>query len=123
MSSVMHMTGDPDGPPQYVGNYIGDTNTGVHAALAVCAALFYRDRSGKGQRIDIAQVDSLFFMDMINVPLYALTNGEQNPNALALIILGLHPSASLKEETAISYSRRWSINSPNWQKLWAEKTW
>ena len=91
MSSVMHMTGDPDGPPQYVGNYIGDTNTGVHAALAVCAALFYRDRSGKGQLIDIAQVDSLFFMDMINVPLYALTNGEQNPKRFGAHHFGVAP--------------------------------
>lgn len=79
MSSVMHMTGEATGPPQYVGNYIGDTNTGVHAALAVCAALFYRDRSGKGQLIDIAQVDSLFWLDMINIPLYSLSKGEQDP--------------------------------------------
>ena len=35
----MAMTGDPDGPPQYVGNYVGDPNAGVHAAFAVAAAL------------------------------------------------------------------------------------
>lgn len=79
MSGVMHMTGDPDGPPQYVGNYIGDPNAGVHAALAICASLFYRDRTGKGQYIDIAQVDSLLYLDMVNVPYCALTNGEVNP--------------------------------------------
>lgn len=79
MSGVMHMTGEPDGPPQYVGNYIGDPNAGVHAALAVCASLFYRDRTGKGQYIDIAQVDALLYLDMVNVPYYALTNGAQNP--------------------------------------------
>ncbi len=75
----MHMTGDPDGPPQYVGNYIGDPNAGVHAALAICASLFYRDRTGKGQYIDIAQVDSLLYLNMVNIPYYALTNGAQNP--------------------------------------------
>ena len=96
MSSVMHMTGDPDGPPQYVGNYIGDTNTGVHAALAICAALFYRDRTGKGQLIDIAQVDSLFFMDMINIPLYALTNGEQNPKRFGAHHFGIAPLGVFK---------------------------
>lgn len=79
MSGVMHMTGEPDGPPQYVGNYIGDPNAGVHAALAICASLFYRDRTGKGQYIDIAQVDALLYLDMVNVPYYALTKGAQNP--------------------------------------------
>ena len=79
MSGVMHMTGEPDGPPQYVGNYIGDPNAGVQAALAICASLFYRDRTGKGQYIDIAQVDSLLYLDLVNIPYYALSNGAFNP--------------------------------------------
>ena len=79
MSGVMHMTGEPDGPPQYVGNGIGDPNAGVHAALAICASLFYRDRTGKGQYIDIAQVDSLLYLDLVNLPYYALSNGAVNP--------------------------------------------
>ncbi|MGH7960795.1 MAG: CaiB/BaiF CoA transferase family protein, partial [Candidatus Binatia bacterium] len=79
MSGVMHMTGEPDGPPQYVGNYIGDPNAGVHAALAVCASLFYRDRTGTGQYIDIAQVDSLLYLDMVNTAYSALTDGAMNP--------------------------------------------
>ena len=48
-SGMMAMTGDPDGPPQYVGNYIGDPNAGVHCALAVCAALYQRAMDGEGQ--------------------------------------------------------------------------
>ncbi len=79
MSGVMHMTGEPDGPPQYVGNYIGDPNAGVHAALAICASLFYRDRTGKGQYIDIAQTDSLLYLDVVNVPYHALSHGQHNP--------------------------------------------
>lgn len=91
MSGVMHMTGEPDGPPQYVGNYIGDPNAGVHAALAVCASLFYRDRTGKGQYIDIAQVDSLLYLDMVNVPQYALTNGAINPRRFGAHHYGVAP--------------------------------
>ncbi|MBM4255491.1 MAG: CoA transferase [Deltaproteobacteria bacterium] len=79
MSGVMHMTGEPDGPPQYVGNGIGDPNAGVHTALAICASLFYRDRTGKGQYIDIAQVDSLLYLDLCNLPYYALSHGAFNP--------------------------------------------
>jgi formyl-CoA transferase len=47
MSGVMHMTGEPE-VHHVRGNYIGDPNAGVHAALAICASLFYRDRTGKG---------------------------------------------------------------------------
>lgn len=79
MSGVMDMTGEPEGPPQYVGNYIGDPNTGIHAALAVCASLFDRSRTGEGQRIDISQVESLLYLDMCNVPKYSLTKGQEEP--------------------------------------------
>ena len=85
------MTGESEGPPQYVGNYIGDPNAGVHAALAVCASLFYRDRTGKGQYIDIAQVDSLLYLDMVNVPQYALTNGAINPQRFGAHHYGVAP--------------------------------
>jgi len=79
MSGVMHMTGEPNGPPQYVGNYIGDPNAGVHAALAVCASLFYRNRTGTGQYIDIAQTDSLLYLDMVNTAYHVLTDYTVHP--------------------------------------------
>ncbi len=39
---------------------LGDTLAGVQAALAICAALFYRGKGGVGQYIDISMADSLF---------------------------------------------------------------
>lgn len=91
MSGVMDMTGEPDGPPQYVGNYIGDPNTGIHAALAVCACLFHRARTGRGQHIDIAQADALLYLDMCNVPLYALTGGARRPSRFGAHHFGVAP--------------------------------
>jgi CoA:oxalate CoA-transferase len=78
-SGVMAMTGEPDGPPQYVGNYIGDPNAGVHAAVALCAALFHRSRTGEGQYIDVSQLESLVYLDYINFPLSMMTNGAIHP--------------------------------------------
>ncbi|MGH8598836.1 MAG: CaiB/BaiF CoA transferase family protein, partial [Gammaproteobacteria bacterium] len=78
-SGVMAMTGDPDGPPQYVGNYIGDPNAGVHGALAICAALFHRGRTGEGQYIDISQLESLVYIDYINFPLSMMSQGAISP--------------------------------------------
>lgn len=79
LSGVMHMTGEPDGTPQYVGNNIGDPVAGLHAAVAICGALFDRQRTGKGQFIDISQLDSLFWIDMFNISVCAVSHGSRRP--------------------------------------------
>ncbi|MFT7599461.1 MAG: CoA:oxalate CoA-transferase, partial [Acidimicrobiales bacterium] len=61
-SGLMHMTGDPDGPPQFVGSAIADTGSAVHAFAALGYALFHRERTGRGQHLDIAMVDCMFHM-------------------------------------------------------------
>lgn len=79
-SGVMAMTGEPDGPPEYVGNYFGDPNAGIHGALAICAALFHRAMTGEGQYIDVSQLESLVYLDYINFPLYLMSGGEITPS-------------------------------------------
>ena len=49
-SGVMSMTGEPDGPPEYVGNYFGDPNAGIHEAWLTGAALFSRTMTGEGHK-------------------------------------------------------------------------
>lgn len=61
-SGLMHMTGDPEGPPQFVGSSIGDTGSAVHAFAALGYALFHKERTGRGQYIDISMVDCMFHM-------------------------------------------------------------
>jgi crotonobetainyl-CoA:carnitine CoA-transferase CaiB-like acyl-CoA transferase len=61
-SGLMHMTGDPEGPPQFVGSAIADTGSAVHGFAALGYALFHKERTGKGQYIDIAMVDCMFHM-------------------------------------------------------------
>jgi crotonobetainyl-CoA:carnitine CoA-transferase CaiB-like acyl-CoA transferase len=61
-SGLMHMTGDPDGPPYFVGSSIADTGTAVHAFASLGYALYHRERTGRGQHIDIAMVDCMFHM-------------------------------------------------------------
>lgn len=58
MSGVMSITGEPDGPPMKVGVAISDITAGLFAANAILAALVARDRTGRGERIDIALFDS-----------------------------------------------------------------
>ncbi len=78
-SGMMAMTGDPDGPPQYVGNYIGDPNAGVHSALAICAALYQRTVDGEGQYIDVSQLESLVYLDYVNFPMSMMGDSGVQP--------------------------------------------
>ncbi|CAO3433498.1 CaiB/BaiF CoA transferase family protein [Azospirillum doebereinerae] len=58
-SGVMDLTGEPDGPAQKVGSPAADMLSGQDAALAICAALLERTRTGKGRKIDVALVESM----------------------------------------------------------------
>ncbi len=67
MSGMMHLTGEPDGPPQFAGSPISDCASGMFAFAAVGHALYHRERTGRGQYIDVSMVDSLFHMHSIAV--------------------------------------------------------
>lgn len=55
-SGVMHLTGQPDRPPQKVGTPAADLLAGQDIAMATLAALFERQRTGVGKHIDISMV-------------------------------------------------------------------
>ena len=46
MAGIMHMTGEPDGPPYFAGIGSGDVTAGVHAFAGIGYALYQRDRTG-----------------------------------------------------------------------------
>lgn len=81
-SGLMHMTGDPNGPPMFVGLGIADQGSGVHAFSAIGYALYYREKTGVGQHIDLSMVDALFHMHEVNVQAYGLTDGAFVPNRM-----------------------------------------
>ena len=60
MTGFMDVSGEPDGPPMMTGESVADLATGLFASWSVLAALLSRERSGKGQFIDVAMYDCLF---------------------------------------------------------------
>ncbi len=59
MSGVMDLTGEPDGPPEKIGVAFADIMTGLYGTIAIQAALAQRERTGMGQHIDMALLDSM----------------------------------------------------------------
>ena len=59
MSGLMSITGYPDGPPTRVGTSLGDVNASVHAAFAMMTALWYREKTGVGQYIDVSMQETM----------------------------------------------------------------
>ncbi|MGI9612746.1 MAG: CaiB/BaiF CoA transferase family protein [Acidimicrobiales bacterium] len=66
-AGVMHLTGEPDGPPLPAGTPISDCAAGMMVFGAVGHALFHRSRTGEGQHIDVNLVEPVLHMQALAV--------------------------------------------------------
>ncbi|ADU51857.1 L-carnitine dehydratase/bile acid-inducible protein F [Thermaerobacter marianensis DSM 12885] len=57
MGGIMHVTGEPDRPPVRAGVAIADIGAGMWAAFGILAALWERERSGRGQVVDVSLLE------------------------------------------------------------------
>jgi CoA:oxalate CoA-transferase len=57
MGGIMSITGEPGGPPVRPGISLGDIAAGLYTTIGILAALHERERSGRGQMIDISMLD------------------------------------------------------------------
>lgn len=80
MGGIMSVTGTPDGPPVKVGVPAADMAGGVFASQAILAALFARERTGRGQRVDVSLLDSLLAYQV--VPLSMFLASGRSPQRL-----------------------------------------
>ncbi|MGC9957105.1 MAG: CaiB/BaiF CoA-transferase family protein [Roseiarcus sp.] len=93
MSGVMDITGEPDGPPEKAGIAIADLFTGLYGVIAIEAALIARDRTGRGQRLDLALFDSMSAM-LANQAMNYLASGR-SPKRMGNAHINLAPYQTL----------------------------
>ncbi|HWS51582.1 MAG TPA: CoA transferase [Microbacterium sp.] len=111
-SGMMSVTGHPGMPPAKIGVPICDLTTGLYLALAVTAATRERDRSGRGQHIDISLLESAVSLSVWEAGVY-FTNGT---------VSGPLGSAHAHQAPyqALQCSDGWATVGANTEKLWRQ---
>ena len=76
MMGMAYLSGYPDAGPSEIGLSYGDPNAGLNAAIAILAALEYRERTGEGQRIDMSQWEAAIGLTAEAFMSFALTGTQ-----------------------------------------------
>ena len=79
-SGIMAMTGTKDVHPIKFGTPAVDYATGMTGAFALSAALFQRERTGKGQRIDMAMLDVAMILMSSHLTGYLRNGAHPKPH-------------------------------------------
>jgi len=76
LGGIMSVTGEPDGGPLLCGTPVVDTMGALACGQAVVTALLHRERTGEGQRVDVALLDLALLANAARLIMY-LANGEE----------------------------------------------
>ena len=114
-SGVMDLTGFPDGPPVKVGNSIADLVTGMSGAHGVTLALLARQRTRRGQKVEVAMLDVMASLLTYQAGMYL--NAGRTPARRG----NEHPSIVPYEvfKTADSYLALGVANNSLWERCCA----
>jgi crotonobetainyl-CoA:carnitine CoA-transferase CaiB-like acyl-CoA transferase len=78
MAGLMACTGEANGAPMKVGVALSDIMTGLNAAIGILAALHVREKTGRGQMVDLSLIDCTLAA-LTNIAQYYLTSGLPAP--------------------------------------------
>lgn len=78
MSGFMALTGEPDGQPMKMGVSISDLACGLYSVIGIQAALAMRERTGRGQHVDMALLDCSVAL-LASQSMHYLATGDNPP--------------------------------------------
>jgi len=110
-AGLIGITGQQDGPPAKVGVAITDVLTGLFAQGAIANALYYREKTGKGQRIDLSLFQSQISA-LINMASNYLISGSV-PQRWGLAHANIVPYQGFKTE-----DKEYIMVSVTSEKMW-----
>ena len=112
-SGLMDLTGFPDGPPAKVGTSIADLVAGMAAAHGIVLALYARQKTGKGQKVEIAMLDVMASLLTYQAGLYfglgerPTRRGNQHPSIVPYEVF----------KAADAYLTVGVANKPLWERF------
>lgn len=115
VSGIMSVTGFPDGPPVKAGPAITDFISGVHLYAGILTALYSREKTGKGQLVEIAMVETVYpsmasnLADVFNNKAPAPRTGNRH-GGLAEAPYNVYPASD-------GYVAIISVNESHWAAL------
>ena len=111
MSGIMDLTGRKDGPPLKIGTPIGDQFSGVYLALGIMLALVHRKKTGEGQKIDVAMLDTILpmlEMGMITPMLTGKPTVRRGNGSPVICPYDVFPASDGYVSIGISTNAQWS---------------
>ena len=114
-AGVLHMLGYEDRAPILAGISPGDVLAGVHAFGGVAAALFHRERTGRGQEVSVSLLDAYSTAHEVNWQEWSVSNGESEPVRQG----NVHPVVGGVGvfETGDGFVTVAAVNNGQWERL------
>ncbi len=118
---IMSITGEADGMPLKPGPTLGDTGTGMLAAISILGALYQRKETGKGQRIQVAMQDAMLQYSRIAYSTQAATGKAADRAGAGTVTggnapMGLYPcKPGGRNDYVYVYVTR--ANNSHWHRL------
>jgi len=110
-AGLMSVTGDPDGEPMRYPIPIADITTGMYSAMGILAALLTRERTGRGQVMDMTLMESQ--SAWLTILASSLMNGGKEPERLG----NVHPT--IVPYQVFRAKDKYFILAVGTEKLWA----
>lgn len=112
MGGMVNLTGFPETPPTKVGPSVADNVTGIYLCVGILMALYNREKTGQGQTIDVAMVDTIFTLlenSIITTTLTGVTPQRQGNIDPSIAPFDIYKAKDGYVAVGVGTDKLWSI--------------